>query len=187
MPLESVSFIEDFNDNWPTGTDPKNEGDNHIRNVKKGILDSFPNTSGPWNTTSQISMGGATMQGQTVEAVGDPVNDTDAVNQQTMIARTPGFISWGAVGSGGTNTNSTGSADWTVTRLALGHYRLTFNRPVSGGGTLNAGFVGTPIASADDWKLTAVSQVNSVDVDVHMWAGNGNAADGNFSFIRMVL
>lgn len=36
MPLESnVNTLDDLNESWPVGTDPKSQGDDHIRNVKK--------------------------------------------------------------------------------------------------------------------------------------------------------
>lgn len=44
MGLETVDFIEDFIATNPVGgTDPKSEGDDHIRNIKKGILANLPN------------------------------------------------------------------------------------------------------------------------------------------------
>jgi hypothetical protein len=47
MGLEAVTNISDFNSANPVGTDPKSEGDDHIRNIKSGILTSFPNITGP--------------------------------------------------------------------------------------------------------------------------------------------
>ncbi len=38
MPLETnVSVIEDLNPAWPTGTDFKSEGDDHLRNIKTAV------------------------------------------------------------------------------------------------------------------------------------------------------
>jgi hypothetical protein len=52
MPIESVSFISDFNVANPVGaTDPASDLDNHIRNMKTGIKASFPNVTGAVNAT----------------------------------------------------------------------------------------------------------------------------------------
>lgn len=37
MAVESVTTISDLNELWPLGTDPRSEGDDHIRNVKKAL------------------------------------------------------------------------------------------------------------------------------------------------------
>lgn len=52
MGLESVTYISDFNTAWPVGSsDLKQDGDNHIRNVKLGVKNSFPNVSGAMTLT----------------------------------------------------------------------------------------------------------------------------------------
>lgn len=37
MGLETVNKIADLNPLWPLGTDPKSQGDDHIRNIKKAL------------------------------------------------------------------------------------------------------------------------------------------------------
>ena len=51
MALESVTYISDFEAGNPLGTDPRSEGDNHIRNIKTGILASLPNITGAMTAT----------------------------------------------------------------------------------------------------------------------------------------
>lgn len=48
MGLETVTYISDLNAAWPLGTlpDKKSEGDNHLRNIKLGIKNTFPNVTG---------------------------------------------------------------------------------------------------------------------------------------------
>lgn len=46
MGLETVTYISDLNPLWPLGSDPKSNGDNHVRNLKTGILNSFPGVTG---------------------------------------------------------------------------------------------------------------------------------------------
>ena len=55
MGWEDPTYIEDFNTSAPGGplpTDPKSQGDDHIRSVKDAINASFPGTNGPWKTSS---------------------------------------------------------------------------------------------------------------------------------------
>lgn len=53
MPLETGDFIEDLVQSNPTGLDGINEGDDHIRLLKKTIQGSFPGGAGAWNFPSQ--------------------------------------------------------------------------------------------------------------------------------------
>ncbi len=46
MAVESVTYISDLVNTNPDGSDPKSDGDNHIRNLKTGILNTFPNIDG---------------------------------------------------------------------------------------------------------------------------------------------
>lgn len=42
MGLETGTYIEDLNENWPLGTDPKSQGDDHIRLVKDVLKNTLP-------------------------------------------------------------------------------------------------------------------------------------------------
>lgn len=43
MGVESpVNYVADFNMAWPTATDPKSQGDDHLRLIKVGVKQSFP-------------------------------------------------------------------------------------------------------------------------------------------------
>lgn len=46
MALEPVTYISDLDPANPTSTDPKSQGDNHLRNLKTGIKNTFPNIDG---------------------------------------------------------------------------------------------------------------------------------------------
>jgi hypothetical protein len=52
MALESVTYISDLVATNPVGaTDSKSQGDDHIRNIKAGLLASFPNLTGAMTAT----------------------------------------------------------------------------------------------------------------------------------------
>ena len=46
MGLEAANFIDGLDQTWPTGIDPINKGDDHLRLVKKVIKDTFPGVGG---------------------------------------------------------------------------------------------------------------------------------------------
>ena len=46
MALESATYIDGLNASNPTGTDPKSQGDDHIRLLKSTVKATFPNISG---------------------------------------------------------------------------------------------------------------------------------------------
>lgn len=50
-PGSSTIYIDDLNASYPAGTDQKKEGDNHIRGIKKILLNTFPNIDGPVSVT----------------------------------------------------------------------------------------------------------------------------------------
>lgn len=47
MALETVNFINDFVTPNPGSSDPKSQGDDHIRNIKLALKASFPQVAGP--------------------------------------------------------------------------------------------------------------------------------------------
>lgn len=51
MGLESVSHISDLVITNPPGTDPKSEGDDHLRNIKIALKADFPNVNAACNPT----------------------------------------------------------------------------------------------------------------------------------------
>jgi hypothetical protein len=51
MALESGTYIDDLVETNPLSTDPKSQGDDHIRLIKKCILNSFPNVAGAMTLT----------------------------------------------------------------------------------------------------------------------------------------
>ncbi|SDC65508.1 hypothetical protein SAMN05428966_10251 [Massilia sp. PDC64] len=46
MAVESVTYIGDLNPAFPTGSEPKSQGDDHLRNIKIALQNSFPGFAG---------------------------------------------------------------------------------------------------------------------------------------------
>lgn len=59
MTLENPSYIEDFDSTAPTYQDFKAEGDDHLRNIKKAIKQTFPGLNGQAWRKRSVSASGA--------------------------------------------------------------------------------------------------------------------------------
>lgn len=51
MPLESFDYIADLDQSNPTATDPKSQGDDHLRGIKKALVQTLPNLDAPVTVT----------------------------------------------------------------------------------------------------------------------------------------
>ena len=51
MTVEAAGYINAIDPTLPLGTDAKSEGDDHLRNFKKSVQDSFPNITGAMTLT----------------------------------------------------------------------------------------------------------------------------------------
>ena len=82
MPLEGpVTYISDLNASNPAGTDQKAQGDDHVRNTKTALKNSFPNVNGAVNFTPAQANLLASIAALTVLA-----NGTNAAAAPTAIA-----------------------------------------------------------------------------------------------------
>jgi len=52
MAVENVTYINTLDPSAPAGGDSISEGDDHIRNIKRAIKDTFPNVDGPVDLTT---------------------------------------------------------------------------------------------------------------------------------------
>ncbi|AWY03095.1 tail fiber protein [Pseudomonas phage SCYZ1] len=53
MALESATTINQLREEYPTGLDPKNQGDDHLRLIKGAIKRTFPNVTGVVNASHE--------------------------------------------------------------------------------------------------------------------------------------
>ena len=92
MGLETVTYISDLNAANPDGaTDLKSEGDNHLRNIKKGILNTFPNINGEV-TPSQDEIN--PLVGVTARAGGGTILDSLASGTLMLFQQTAAPTGW---------------------------------------------------------------------------------------------
>ena len=195
MPLESnVTGIQDLNPAWPTGVDPISEGDNHVRNVKSAVQQSFPGMSAAWTTDQKINFVGADAGGGAINNVGEPQADADAARkldvdvQKARIDALPKDYSCGAfLGDGTLLINNTG--DFTVTRQSQGQYLINFDNPSLG--NFAHVIMAQPLfltgAGANN-EITNVEHINNTQVRIHVLdPGNGNYRDSSISFLRIMV
>ena len=55
MAVETVNYIADFNQAYPAGSEARAEGDDHIRNLKKALQQTFPGRSRPEDAYVQLT------------------------------------------------------------------------------------------------------------------------------------
>ena len=93
MAVESVTYINNLDPSLPSGGDSIAEGDDHIRNVKKGIKATFPSVTGA------------------VTATHTQLNDTSKISGlETRVGDLEGV---GRDELGGAKYNSLNGAEWT--------------------------------------------------------------------------
>ena len=98
MTVESVTYISDLNATYPAAGDNPNEGDDHLRNLKSGLKNTFPNVTGAVTVThTELNyLSGVTSNIQTqLNSLGG-----------TMKTIQTGTIQVGVAGSGTTATAS---------------------------------------------------------------------------------
>lgn len=118
MALETGTYISDLVATNPTSTDPKSEGDNHLRLIKSTVKATFPNITGPVTVTQdQLNVLGS---GQLAGLRNKIINGNFGINQRSYVsgaATTAGQYTldrWKVTGTGGV-TFSTTANKTTVT------------------------------------------------------------------------
>lgn len=118
MGLETVTFISDLNASNPVGTtDPKSQGDDHLRNIKLGLLNSFPNLTGAMTAshTELNNLDGIT--GKT--GAGNIVLSVSPTITGMLTAATVAAAALTGNGSGITSLNGSNIASGTVAAARL--------------------------------------------------------------------
>lgn len=137
MALESATTINQLREEFPTGLDPKNQGDDHLRLIKGALKRTFPNVAGVVNASHEqlnglLSPGVLNMPGMVImwgydvttvpagwkicNGVGT-LRDGRAVpdlRNRFMVAAT-GTYAPGAVGGAATHTHAITVANHTLT------------------------------------------------------------------------
>ena len=148
MTVESVTLINDLDVNNPSGGDSISEGDDHIRNIKKSLKNTFPNVSEPVTATAE------------------------EINKISNFAATGNgvFASLKHNGQGvmyGHNVNS-------VTASSQKRYRVNFAQPTDGFDN-HHGVQVTPIATNAIAVTAIVTDQRDNWVEIDIWEFNGSS------------
>ena len=194
MGLESnVDQIQELNPSWPTGGDPKSQGDDHLRNIKAAIQGSFPGMSAPWFTTSQIRGGGFDAGNARIQNVGIATANTDATTKAvadaisarvtTIETNVPDTFTMATINSNGAIAGQTGGAV-SVTRTAVGKYTLTFTKVALG--TYQQGLSATAVGAAPlaGGNSIMVNPVSATQWTVETFGATDAAQDLGFTITR---
>lgn len=105
MPVESVTYVSDLNTSWPLGTgEPKSLGDDHIRNLKLALRNTFPNINGAVNPTpaqlNQLaSLSAVSVLGRSANSAGAPAAIAAAANDR-IFRRVGDALDFGTITGG---------------------------------------------------------------------------------------
>ncbi len=108
MPLETGEFITDLVITNPLGTDPKSQGDDHMRLIKKVVQQSFPN----------------------IDAAATPtpteINSWEARITALESPLVANGIAWGFFNGDDGSTIFRSSGHWSFSKAGTGDYLLTW-------------------------------------------------------------
>ena len=200
MTVETITNgIEDLDPNFPAGTDPVSEGDNHVRNLKTALGLSFPNSTGAWNTSNEMRAGGFDAKTVKIRNVGTPVDATDAARKgetdalsdrvSALEAQGVQYRSFGSWDSGADQqfpNIAGGTGDFTVERIGVGQYAITFTEAAAGQWeqSISVMTIGIPPFSLQ--RDIDVYPANATQVFIYVYnSNNGQAIDANLTFIRL--
>lgn len=179
MPLETgVEGPWDLNDAWPAGSEFKNEGDDHIRNIKTAMKGMFPDMLFPNIIGNVLGVNPANNDvhapqwGQVKTYADDLVS---AVFHGANLPR----VSWGYLQD---DDILGGSGDFTVVKISGGQSRLTFDSDAT---STNGNIL---VACPQATNPGAVLSVNVLSVrafDVFAENAGGGSTFPNFFFLRI--
>ncbi len=202
MPLEQADQIQQLNPSWPVGTDPKSQGDDHLRALKLSLQGSFPGMTAPWTTNQEMHASGFDSQNVRMRNVGVPIDATDAARKGETDAlstrvgalerQAASYASFGVV-NGAEASITGGSGDFVVKRLGRGQYRLTFLEAAQ---SINAqAAIATAVGVAPFSGARTIDVYNETRTSILLscyWAYDpagsssaGDPADITFSFHRL--
>lgn len=195
MALEDLTgtdkFVDDFIKTNPTGTDPKNQGDDHIRGIKNVLLNQFPNlTAAVTSDATELNL----LDGRSMASSGlvidnfptgtamlfpqaaAPVGWTQSVTYDNHMLR---VIATAGGGTGGTDSpilnNKVPSHNHTFTTDSGGAHTHTFD--AGRGGTGAPEYAPSLLSQVKDrtWP------VNSGGTHTHTGTSNANGSASNWA------
>jgi hypothetical protein len=148
MTVESVTLISDLDQNNPAGGDSISEGDDHIRNIKRALKDTFPNITEEVTATA------------------------DDINKMSDFAKTGNGV-FASLKHNGQEVKY-GHNIASVTASGAKRWRVTFNQPTDGFDN-HYGVQVTPIATNGRLVISMISDQRADWIEVDIWEYNGSS------------
>ena len=103
MPVETpVDFISDLDPRWPNGSEKISDGDDHIRNIKRAITETFPNIEGEvtvdhekLNEVDAALPAAPTVEGSVLHNSGSKWTESNTLEIKNDAVYIPGFAGLG--------------------------------------------------------------------------------------------
>jgi hypothetical protein len=176
MAVESVTYINNLDPSLPSGGDSIAEGDDHIRNVKKGIKTTFPNVTGAV-TATQAQLNDTSK----IPDLQDHITDIEAQ-----------LAGYNRDELGGAKYNSDNGSEWTsgivgsITPQGGSRCRINFSPAM-----LDTQYVITITPSAVGGKpliaYVTNQQSSYVDIDFREFDGSTIQQASTFGFTALIM
>lgn len=167
MALETGTYISDLVATNPTSTDPKSEGDNHLRLIKSTVKATFPNVTGAVTKTH-------TQLNNTVDKSGDTMTGSLNIGGGgNLLVTGSGGLGYG-VGAGGTVTQATSKS--TAVTLNKPSGVITMNNAALGAGATVSFQCSNSLVTAGDVCLLSINFGAAVYESYNCWSRCGSGA-----------
>jgi hypothetical protein len=182
MTVESATYIDTLDANYPASGDQRNEGDNHIRLVKAAIKATFPNITGPvtatqteLNQADNVTLLSTTTSGQWVRMA------------KTTISGAPSAVDF-INGTGGV-TISTAYDEFMLVfaniTQASGNAKLRLDFSINGGSTWAQGSSSGEVLRIDTTTPTSAA-LSTAYLPINGEQSNASANTGIYAIAHMV-
>lgn len=114
MPLEAGTLIPDLDANNPLGADPKSEGDDHLRLVKRCVLGSFPGLVGTTAIPKAVTLTEDQINDAALKSAAQTISGIWQHDATLRLANQVALVSRNAANTADLNLVSTDSLDRTT-------------------------------------------------------------------------
>ena len=123
MTVESATYINTLDANYPASGDQRNEGDNHLRLIKSAVKTTFPNVNGAVNFTPTEANLLVGLTGNIRTSASTPLAGEFVLMKATTISGSPSAVDF-VNGSGGV-VFSTAYDEYLITFANIRHATST--------------------------------------------------------------
>lgn len=165
MALETVTHISDLVVTNPTSTDPKSEGDNHLRNIKIALKTDLPNITGPITKTH------TQLNNSLDKTANETITGALSVANSLLVTAVAG-LGYGT-GAGGTVTQATSKNTSVTLNKPCG--QITMSNSALAANTTTSFILNNSTIAATDAVIVSVNWNASVIYNVWVYTTSAGA------------